>query len=99
MTAGIDHAIMAFMPASDFTSSPHGNFTLFEPLSTFKARFPTGAKMMIAIGGWGDAGFHDAMRNDSMIQRFATNVAIMLNTTGLDGAGTTSHQPTTQPSI
>lgn len=75
------------MPASDFTSSPHGNFTLFEPLDTFKSRFPTGAKTMIAIGGWGDAGFHDAMANDSMIQLFASNVATMLNLTGLDGVG------------
>lgn len=85
LTEGIDHAVMAFMPASDFTSDPHGNFTLFEPLETFKARFPKHAKIIIAIGGWGDAGWHDALRNDSMVGRFAANVAVMLDKTGLDG--------------
>lgn len=75
------------MPASDFTSNPHGNFTLFEPLATFKARFPATAKIMIAIGGWGDAGFHLALENDTTRQLFATNVATMLNLTGLDGVG------------
>ena len=79
---GIDHVILAFAPsASVATYEPYVN------ISTIRSEFPN-AKVLIAIGGWGDnAGFDEAMRNYSGIAKFAQDVQTMLNNTGADGVG------------
>ncbi|KAF2092311.1 carbohydrate-binding module family 18 protein [Saccharata proteae CBS 121410] len=84
-TAGIDHAIMAFVPTSDFLTEEGGNFTLFEPIDTFRARFDPGCKIMVAIGGWGDTNYTYALHNHTMHQRFASNVKKMMDKYDLDG--------------
>ena len=56
-------------------------------LSTLRSEFP-GAKMMIAVGGWGDdVGYAQVSRNDASIQTFAADIATMLTNTGADGVG------------
>jgi len=57
------------------------------PVSTIKSEYPN-AKVMIAVGGWGDdIGFNQASMSDASIQQFANGVATMLKNTGADGVG------------
>ncbi|TVY34662.1 Endochitinase B [Lachnellula subtilissima] len=86
VAAGVDTVIMAFANSSLFTTSPGGNYTPFEPLDTMRARFDDGAKLMVAIGGWGDtAGFSAGAVSESSRSLYANNVATMINTLGFDG--------------
>lgn len=51
-----------------------------------RARFKSGTKIMVAIGGWGDThGFSIAARAEESRLRFAHNVAAMIRDTGADG--------------
>ncbi|KAJ5613667.1 hypothetical protein N7528_007321 [Penicillium herquei] len=85
-TTGIDHAIMAFAPSELFNSDSPPSFTPFESPSSFRKRFGPDTKLMIAIGGWGDeAGFSDAAKSASSMERYAKNVAAMLDANGFDG--------------
>ncbi|OKL55307.1 hypothetical protein UA08_09415 [Talaromyces atroroseus] len=84
LVSSVTHAIMAFAPSENFNSG--SSFTPFESVDTFRARFPSSTKIMIAIGGWGDnAGFSTAAVSDSSRSTYASNVAAMLESTGLDG--------------
>jgi chitinase len=57
------------------------------PISMMRSEYPN-AKMMIAVGGWGDdIGYYQASQNDASIKQFAANVATMLANTGADGVG------------
>jgi hypothetical protein len=56
------------------------------PISTYRSEFPN-AKIIVAIGGWGDAGFSQAVVNDTSIKQFASSVHNMLQSTGADGIG------------
>lgn len=57
------------------------------PISTIRTEFPN-AKVMIAIGGWGDTvGFGEASRTEAGISKFAQDVQTMLQNTGADGIG------------
>ncbi|TVY53476.1 Endochitinase B, partial [Lachnellula suecica] len=86
ITAGIDTAIMAFANSSLFTTLPAGTYEPFEPLSTFRARFDAGTKIMVAIGGWGDTiGFGIGAATEESRALYAQNVADMLTTLGFDG--------------
>ncbi|CZR54955.1 probable class V chitinase [Phialocephala subalpina] len=86
VTAGIDTVIMAFANSSLFTTNPAGNYTPFESISTMRARFDSTAKLMIALGGWGDtAGFSQGAATDESRALYASNVASMLDTYGFDG--------------
>lgn len=77
---------MAFAPSENFNSG--STFTPFEPIDTFRARFPSTTKIMVAIGGWGDnAGFSTAAVSETSRSTYAQNVAAMLASTGLDGVG------------
>jgi chitinase len=77
---------MAFAPSENFNSG--STFTPFESVDTFRARFPSSTKIMVAIGGWGDeAGFTTAAVTESSRSTYANNVAAMLESTGLDGVG------------
>lgn len=77
---------MAFAPSENFNSG--STFTPFESIDTFRARFPSTTKIMVAIGGWGDnAGFSTAAVSETSRSTYAQNVAAMLESTGLDGVG------------
>jgi len=59
------------------------------PISTIRSEFPD-AKVMIAVGGWGDdIGFNQVSKSDATITQFAADVATMLTNTGADGVGRT----------
>lgn len=52
-------------------------------------RFSNDTKVTIAIGGWGDtSGFSDGAKDEESRNRYAKNVAAMLDSTGFDGVGT-----------
>ncbi|KAF2179360.1 carbohydrate-binding module family 18 protein [Zopfia rhizophila CBS 207.26] len=78
--AGIDHVILAFA-ASNNTAG----FQPKIPISTIRSEF-SNAKVMIAIGGWGDDyGFSPAVASETAMATWALGVAEMLRTTGADG--------------
>ncbi|PCH04132.1 Glycoside hydrolase, superfamily [Penicillium occitanis (nom. inval.)] len=84
LVSSVTHAIMAFAPSENFNSG--STFTPFESIDTFRARFPSTTKIMVAIGGWGDnAGFSTAAVSETSRSTYAKNVAAMLQSTGLDG--------------
>jgi len=57
------------------------------PISTWRSEYPN-AKIMIAVGGWGDTiGFSQAAKDDAAIQKFGSDIQSMLTTTGADGVG------------
>ncbi|KAJ5594344.1 uncharacterized protein N7459_000552 [Penicillium hispanicum] len=85
-TQYIDHAIMGFAPSKLFNSDSPPSFTPFESPDNMRTRFGPDTKLMIAIGGWGDeAGFSDAAKDSSTRERYAKNVASMLDANGFDG--------------
>ncbi|KAF1925832.1 carbohydrate-binding module family 18 protein [Didymella exigua CBS 183.55] len=78
--AGIDHVVLAFANANNTAG-----YSPKVPISTIRSEFPN-AKVMIAVGGWGDdTGFQTVSSSDSSIQRFANDVNTMLTNTGADG--------------
>lgn len=87
VNAGIDHAIMAFVPSSDFLTEEGGGFELFEPVDTFRQRFYPGVKVMAAIGGWNDDNFTRTLTDAESRTRFANNAKKMIDLHGLDGIG------------
>lgn len=79
---------MSFAPSKIFNADSPPSFTPFEDPDTFRKRFSPDTKLMIAIGGWGDeGGFSDAAKEASTRERYAKNVASMLDTHGFDGVG------------
>ncbi|KAF2469331.1 glycoside hydrolase, partial [Lindgomyces ingoldianus] len=78
--AGVDHVVLAFAMANATWS-----FQPKVPISTIRSEFPN-AKVMIAIGGWGDTvGFSQAVVSETAMTTFANNVQTMLQNTGADG--------------
>ncbi|KAL5334821.1 glycoside hydrolase superfamily [Aspergillus crustosus] len=85
-TQGITHAIMAFAKSTLFNSDSPQAFVPFEPVSTMRNRFSPETRLMIAIGGWGDSsGFSEGAKDEASRERYAKNVAAMLETAGFDG--------------
>jgi chitinase len=84
---------MAFAPTKLFNSDSPPSFKPFEDVDTMRKRFSPDTKVMIAIGGWGDtAGFSEGAKSDKSRERFAKNVASMLDDNGFDGVGMKSPQ-------
>lgn len=80
--AGIDHVVLAFAMANATAA-----FQPKVPVTTIRSEFPN-AKVMIAVGGWGDdIGFFDVSKTDTSITKFASDIASMLINTGADGVG------------
>lgn len=53
-----------------------------------RKRFSPNTKLMVAIGGWGDTeGFSAGAKDETTRERFAKNVASMLDANGFDGVG------------
>ncbi|KAJ5124162.1 uncharacterized protein N7515_007987 [Penicillium bovifimosum] len=83
-TEGIDYAVMGFAPSKNFNSG--SSFTPFESPNSMRKRFSPDTKLMIAIGGWGDTeGFTEAAKTEASRERYAKNVASMLDANGFDG--------------
>jgi chitinase len=66
----------------------------FQPkvsVATIQSEYPN-AKVMIAVGGWGDdIGFFQGSQTDASMKQFANNIATMLTNTGADGVGEHRH--------
>ncbi|KAJ4355549.1 uncharacterized protein N0V89_003567 [Didymosphaeria variabile] len=61
----IDHVVLAFAMANNTAA-----FQPKVPISTWRSEYPN-AKIMIAVGGWGDTiGFSQAAKDDASIQKF-----------------------------
>lgn len=82
----ITHVILAFMRSDVFNvDKTPAEFPLFTSVAETRQKFNTNTKIMIAIGGWGDAGFEEAARDDSSRKRWASQVKAMVDQTGADG--------------
>ncbi|KAF2438998.1 carbohydrate-binding module family 18 protein [Karstenula rhodostoma CBS 690.94] len=76
----IDHVVLAFAMANNTAA-----FQPKVPISTWRSEYPN-AKIMIAVGGWGDTiGFSQAAKDDATIQKFGTDIKSLLAATGADG--------------
>ncbi|KAL4805588.1 glycoside hydrolase superfamily [Aspergillus unguis] len=85
-TQDITHAIMGFAKSTDFNTDSPPAFQPFEPVETMRNRFAPDTKVMIAIGGWGDtSGFSAGAKDEGSRERYAKNVAAMLDSSGFDG--------------
>ena len=81
------------MPSSIFNRDrqhdDHGvplEWPLFQSINSTRALVNPKTKLLVAIGGWGDtAGFAKGALTNESRQRFARNVALMVETSGADG--------------
>ncbi|KAK7914040.1 glycoside hydrolase [Apiospora marii] len=87
LTSTVTHVVLAFMQSGVFNEKdPDPAWPLFLSVDDVRSRFQAGTKVMVAIGGWGDTeGFATAARDEASRQRFAGNVAKMVEATGADG--------------
>jgi chitinase len=68
-------------------SNDTANYKPHVDISTIKSEYPQ-AKIMVAIGGWGDTkGFSAAVKSEAGITKFAQDVKTMVDNTGVDGVG------------
>lgn len=87
-TKGITHAIMAFAKSDLFNSNSTPEYKPFESVKDMRARFEPDTKVMVALGGWGDTeGFGKGAESDESRERYAKNVAAVIEDGGFDGAG------------
>lgn len=57
----------------------------FTTVEEIRKKFEKEAKILIAIGGWGDEGFEEAASTEEKSELWASNVARMVAHTGADG--------------
>ncbi|KAL1954185.1 hypothetical protein VTO42DRAFT_1541 [Malbranchea cinnamomea] len=77
---------MAFANSTYFTTNPATPYEPFKPISEIRSMFSPDAKLLIAIGGWGDTqGLSLGATNKTTQELYARNVAEMLKTHGFDG--------------
>lgn len=82
----ITHVVLAFMRSDVFNVDKTPlEFPLFTSVAEARQEFNANTKIMVAIGGWGDAGFEEAARDDSSRKRWAKQVKAMVDQTGADG--------------
>jgi GH18 family chitinase len=83
-----------------FNGPERTDWPLFTSIDDVRAKFPKEAKILVAIGGWGDTiGFSVAALNDETRKTFAENVASMVATTGADGVDVDWEYPGSELSI
>lgn len=74
------------MGSSLFNEPSRAEWPLFTTVSEARKQLPPTAKVMVAIGGWGDTlGFSAAAKSKESRRVFAENVARMVSHTGADG--------------
>ncbi|KAH7140114.1 glycoside hydrolase superfamily [Dactylonectria estremocensis] len=85
--ADITHVILAFMRSEIFNvDETPSEFPLFTNVGEVRSKFAPGTKVMVAIGGWGDnQGFEEAAKSDTSRERWAKEVAAMVEAVGADG--------------
>lgn len=87
-TGGVDCAIVAFANSSLFASDPPGDFKPFMSAEDVKAKVNPDAKVLFAIGGWGDtAGFSAGAKDDGTRELYAKNIAAAVDKHKFDGVG------------
>jgi GH18 family chitinase len=76
------------MPSTAFTGTYQSvKLPVGGSVTAVRSQFPN-AKVMVAIGGWGDtSGFSLGATDNTTITTFASNIAKMLKETGADGVG------------
>ncbi|GKU00281.1 extracellular chitinase [Fusarium langsethiae] len=81
------HVVIAFMRSEFFNVDKQpDDYPMFTSVSDVRARVPHHAKVMIAIGGWGDnQGFEEAARTEFLRKRWTRQVAAMVVATEADG--------------
>ncbi|CAK7202210.1 hypothetical protein SEUCBS139899_004932 [Sporothrix eucalyptigena] len=92
-TQYITHMALAFMPSSIFNRNSNndadGNplgWPMFTSIERTRPLVNPKTKLLVAIGGWGDTdGFVKAAKTNLSRERFARNVAAMVEATGADG--------------
>ena len=85
LVADITHIELAFMQSSVFNQVEPSSWPLFTTVKETRSQFAPGTQIMVAIGGWGDAGFSAAAKTDKTRKLFAKNVRAMIDATGADG--------------
>jgi len=74
------------MRSSSFNDPNASDWPLFTTVDAVRSQFAKGAKIMVAIGGWGDTeGFSEAAKSAEGRRLFAGNVKAMVEFTGADG--------------
>lgn len=73
------------MRADTFNNDSRVDWPLFRSVASARKAFSDHAKILVAIGGWGDMGFDVAGRTEKTRHTFARNVARMVEATGADG--------------
>ena len=82
----MNRVITAFATSTTFNSGT--SYTPFMPLDQVRAMFDDGAKVCMAIGGWGDtSGFSTAAKTEQSRKTYAQNVATALDNLGYDCVG------------
>ncbi|VBB81290.1 Putative Glycoside Hydrolase Family 18 [Podospora comata] len=82
----VTHVAVAFMSPGVFNEPGRMDWPLWTTVEDVRKKFPKEAKVLIAIGGWGDTiGFSVAALSDETRKTFAENVASMVRVTGADG--------------
>lgn len=84
----VTHVALAFMASGLFNGKNEDrvDWPLFTTVEQTRHQFSPLAKILVAIGGWGDtAAFEHGARTTSSRQQFARNVAAMVQATGADG--------------
>ncbi|KAI8961977.1 glycoside hydrolase family 18 protein [Daldinia sp. FL1419] len=83
--AGVTHVVTSFAGSTLFTNDPAGSYAPFVDVATLRSQFPDGAKMCVAIGGWGDtSGFSAGQKDETTRKTYAKGVAAMLESHGYD---------------
>ncbi|KAF1957286.1 42 kDa endochitinase-like protein [Byssothecium circinans] len=86
LVENITHVALAFMRSETFNVPNQTAWDLFTTVSEVRSKFPNSAKIMVAIGGWGNTdGFSTAAKTAESRDLFAQNVARMVEQTGADG--------------
>jgi GH18 family chitinase len=83
----ITHIALAFMRSDVFNvdQTPE-TWPLFTTVDEARASFNPNAKVMVAIGGWGDSkGFEEGSRTSDGRKRWTRQVRAMVDATGADG--------------
>jgi GH18 family chitinase len=90
IAAPITHVILAFLRSEVFHAeslpTDASDYPLFMSVDDVRTHFELDTKVMVAIGGWGDAtGFEAAAKDDVSRKQWAAQVKNMVDLTGADG--------------
>lgn len=74
------------MSSKLFNEPDRSQWPFWAEVDKLRPQFAPETKIMVAIGGWGDvAGFEHAAKTEESRQIFASNIAKMVEQTGVDG--------------